>query len=247
LRTRAEKMTKDGVQRIAISGGAMLADPAGLGNLAASSLFEPAFWAGRGELVAVTRGRGSAWFVGPAHHWVLRHYRRGGFMSSFSRDRYVWAGEARVRAFAEWRLLATLVDRGVPVPKPIAARYVRRGIFYRCDLITQRIAGAEPLSARLAGEGMEARLWRNVGAVIARLHAAGADHADLNAHNILIDGAGGVSLIDFDRGTVRRPGSWAARNLSRLHRSLVKISRDMPADRFSAASWEALLAGYASG
>jgi 3-deoxy-D-manno-octulosonic acid kinase len=245
-------MTKDGGQRIASLNGAMLADPASLGNLVgvaapdiAARMFEPTFWADRGELVDVTRGRGSAWFVGAAsHQWVLRHYRRGGFIARFSKDRYVWAGEARVRAFAEWRLLADLRQRGLPVPKPIAARYRRHGLFYRCDLITQRIAGAQPLSSMLTIGPLAESTWRDLGIAVARLHAAGVDHADLNAHNILLDGHGAVSVIDFDRGKVRRPGAWMSSNLSRLQRSLVKISRDLPADRFSEAQWRILISGY---
>jgi 3-deoxy-D-manno-octulosonic acid kinase len=77
-----------------------------------------------------------------------------------------------------------------------------------------------------------------VGAAIAGLHRAGVDHADLNAHNILIDAKGTVSIIDFDRGRVRAPGTWAARNLLRLRRSLVKIGH------FSEESWGRLTAGY---
>jgi 3-deoxy-D-manno-octulosonic acid kinase len=155
----------------------------------------------------------------------------------------VWAGENRVRAFAEWRLLALLTERGLPVPKPIAARYLRSGLVYRCDLITQRIANAEPLSAVLArgalagGVIAEAR-WRAVGAAIAGLHRAGVDHADLNAHNILMDAKGTVSVIDFDRGRVREPGTWSARNLQRLQRSLTKIGH------YSPQSWGWLMAGY---
>jgi 3-deoxy-D-manno-octulosonic acid kinase len=253
-------MIKDGGQRIATFDGAMLADPASLGNLpgvatpdiatptlAAVDLFEPAFWAARGELVEVTHGRGSAWFIASAaHQWALRHYRRGGFIARLSRDRYVWAGEERVRAFAEWRLLAALTELGLPVPKPIAARYRRTGFFYRCDLITQRIAGAEPLSSILATAPLGEGAWRDVGLTVARFHAAGVDHADLNAHNILLDGHGAVSVIDFDRGKLRRPGAWTSRNLSRLRRSLVKISRALPPDRFSDTAWRIFLAGYAS-
>jgi 3-deoxy-D-manno-octulosonic acid kinase len=214
---------------------------------AAESLFEPTFWADRGELVEAARGRGSAWFVASAsRQWVLRHYRRGGLIARLSRDRYVWAGEERVRAFAEWRLLAALTRRRLPVPKPVAARYQRTGIFYRCDLITERIAGAEPLSSMLALGALRESTWREIGATIARFHAAGADHADLNAHNILLDGNGAVSVIDFDRGRLRGPGAWASRNLSRLRRSLVKISRELPPDRFCAAAWDWFLGGYAA-
>lgn len=254
-------MTKDGVRRIATSGGAVLANPASLARVAHAGaaspgavpiekIFEPQFWAARGELAEVTGGRGSAWFVAGGGEWVLRHSRRGGFVARLSQDGYFWAGESAVRTFAEFRLLAELVSRGLPVPAPIAARYERRGLLYRCDLITERIAGARPLGAMLALAALDERGWRDVGTTLARLHAAGADHADLNAHNILVDGAGRVSVIDFDRGKLRAPSSprqpaaWAAQNLSRLQRSLTKISRHLPSERCSVVTWEWLLAGY---
>ena len=229
----------------------MLADPDSLGNLpqdAAESLFDPEFWRSRGELQDVRGGRGSAWFIASgARQWVLRHFRRGGFIARWSRDAYVWMGEDEVRAFAEWRLLETMTRRGLPVPQPVAARYQRTGLRYRCDLITQRILDTEPLSAALARDALPEPLWRAVGATIARLHRAGADHADLNAHNILLDVNGTVSVIDFDRGRLRAPGAWTARNLQRLRRSLAKISRGLPSDRFSDATWGWLIAGYGTG
>jgi 3-deoxy-D-manno-octulosonic acid kinase len=241
------RMIKDG-QRIATATGVMLADPHSLGNAqqgASAALFDPDFWAARGELAAVSGGRGSAWFVGsPAHPWVLRHYRRGGFMARISSDRYWWSEEDRVRSFTEWRLLLYLSQRGMNVPKPVAAFYRREGWTYRCDLITERIAQAQPLSAALKAGAPAAAIWRAVGAAVARLHRHGVDHADLNAHNILLDTAGIVSVIDFDRGQLREPGAWTSKNLSRLKRSLQKIAAAMPPDRFTPASWEELLAGY---
>ena len=241
-------MTNRG-RRIATATGAMLADPDSLGNPSqeiTEALFDPEYWRARGELAAVSGGRGSAWFiVSDQRNWVLRHGRRGGFIAQLSRDRYVWAGEDGVRSFAEWRLLQRMGLEGLPVPKPIAARYQRTGLFYRCDLITQRIVGARPLSGVMAERALPEAQWRAVGAVIARLHDAGVDHADLNAHNLLIDGVGDVSVIDFDRGRVRRgPGRWSSRNLQRLRHSLDKISRKLPADRWTAAAWGWLMAGY---
>jgi tRNA A-37 threonylcarbamoyl transferase component Bud32 len=117
-------------------------------------------------------------------------------------------------------------------------------LFYRCDLITERIAGAQPLSEALALEPLGEASWRAVGAAIARLHRAGVDHADLNAHNILIGASGGVSVIDFDRGRLRERGTWAAGNLQRLQRSLIKISRGLPPERYSARAWDWFMAGY---
>jgi 3-deoxy-D-manno-octulosonic acid kinase len=240
-----------GTHRIATSTGAMLADPAGLGNLpesAGEALFDPDYWRSRGELAAVNGGRGAAWFVGVgSDQWVLRHYRRGGNVARVSRDAYLWCGESRVRAFAEWRLLALLSLRGLPVPQPIAARYRRTGFIYRCDLITRRIAGAQPLSAALAAGSIPAAVWRAIGATIARLHGAGVDHADLNAHNILLTAQGGVSVIDFDRCRLRAAGPWMQGNLKRLRRSLDKVSRELPRERFSGADWDWLLSGYRSG
>ena len=135
---------------------------------------------------------------------------------------------------------------GLPVPRPIAARYRRSGLWYRCDILTQRIAGARPLSSLLAEAPFGGAAWQSIGAAVARLHRAGVDHADLNAHNILMDGEGLVSVIDFDRGRMRPPGRWASRNLRRLHRSLTKIAAGMPAGRFTPAAWARLLQGYES-
>jgi 3-deoxy-D-manno-octulosonic acid kinase len=239
-----------GTHRIATSQGAMLADPNSLGNrleTVGEALFDPEYWLKRGELAAVNGGRGAAWFVGSrADQWVLRHFRRGGHVAKLWQDSYFWSGEPRVRAFAEWRLLALLSQRGLPVPQPIAARYQRTGLRYRCDLITRRIADAKPLSAALA-DPIPELTWRAVGAAIARLHRAGVDHADLNAHNILLCGQGGVAVIDFDRGRLRARGRWMHGNLMRLRRSLEKVSRDLPSGRFSAAAWNWLLSGYDSG
>jgi 3-deoxy-D-manno-octulosonic acid kinase len=229
----------------------MLSDPASLGNLppqAAESLFDPDFWRARGELMSVRGGRGAAWFIASGtRQWALRHFRRGGLAARLVRDTYLWLGEDKVRSFAEWRLLDWLTERGLPVPKPIAARYLRQGVLYRCDLITQRIMDCEPLSERLAQRALAETSWRAIGAALGRLHQAGVEHADLNAHNILLDGKGAVSVIDFDRGRLRSPGPWRARNLARLQRSLRKISTGLPGDRYSETTWEWLLAGYRSG
>jgi len=135
----------------------------------------------------------------------------------------------------------------LPVPEPVGARY-RRGLFtYRCDLITRRISGASPLSDLLEARRLAPALWRSLGATIARFHAAGVDHADLNAHNILATPGGTYSIIDFDRGRLRAPGPWRNANLRRLKRSLDKVTGAGPLGRFIASDWDELLAGYAAG
>ncbi len=234
-------------RRSATETGVMLADPELVGNDApesANAIFAAPFWAARGQLTAVEGGRGSAWFVGPEGRWVLRHYRRGGWMARLSEDLYGWNGESAVRSFAEWRLLKILAERGLPVPRPVAARYQRSGLFYRCDLITVRLANTRSLSQALATGALPEQVWRAVGRTVARFHGHGVDHADLNAHNILLGSNDTVSVIDFDRGRLRAAGSWRRRNLQRLRRSLLKVTRQLPAGRFSPQQWSWLVAAY---
>ena len=148
---------------------------------------------------------------------------RGGLAARASRDAYLWLGEDRVRSFAEFRLLATLRAQGLPVPAPLLAGYWRRGLAYRAAIVVERIDGATALADCLHDPAAAA--WASAGRSIARLHAAGVDHADLNAHNVLFDAGGQAWLIDFDRGRIRRPAAgWREANLARLTRSLAKLS-----------------------
>jgi 3-deoxy-D-manno-octulosonic acid kinase len=230
-----------------MSNAGMLADPALVGNELAEPgdrIFDPVFWQSRAQLTAVQGGRGAAWFVGPSGQWVLRHYRRGGFAARISRDLYWWSGEQAVRSFAEWRLLEILCERGLPVPRPVAAGYRRYGLGYRCDLITQRLPNTHSLAAQLKSAAMGGEHWADIAVVIAQLHRNGVDHADLNAHNILLDQAGRVSVIDFDRSRLRGAGAWQQRNLHRLHRSLLKVTRGLPSDRFTPMQWSWFMAAY---
>ena len=191
-------------------------------------------------------GRGAAWFVGDGRHdCVLRHYRRGGRMAWLG-DRYPRRALAQTRAGAEFALLRRLRAWGLAVPRPCAARATGHGLFARCDLLVERIAGAEDLVQRLARAPLATAQWQAVGAAIATLHAHGVDHCDLNARNILLDADDRVWLIDFDRCTVRAPGPWQAANLARLRRSLHKEAArasawhgDVPRD------FDALTRGYA--
>ncbi len=208
------------------------------------ALFEPAAWRARGQLLGSARGRGEAALVSDGQHeYVLRHYRRGGLPGRFIRDRYIWTGLARTRAWREWQLTAELYARGLPVPRPVAARVLRHGLCYSADLITVRIADASSLAQQLGQRMLEVGEWQAVGRCIRRFHDSGLDHADLNAHNILLTPAG-IHLIDFDRGRLRAAGAWQQHNLERLLRSLRKLYTENLEFHFSEADWQALLAGY---
>jgi 3-deoxy-D-manno-octulosonic acid kinase len=209
------------------------------------ALFDPEQWGNR-ITGRAGRGRAGVIFVRAGdHEWALRHYWRGGMVAVAGRDRYLWLGEARTRSFREWRLLARLHALGLPVPRPVGAAWRRRGLLYRADLATLRLPATEPLSARL--RSTEPVPWAAVGRTIRRFHDAGACHADLNAHNVLIGAAGESYLLDFDRGRILRAGSWREANLARLERSLRKVAAEPECPPFDERGWQALLTAYRAG
>jgi 3-deoxy-D-manno-octulosonic acid kinase len=192
-------------------------------------------------------GRGNTAFVGNVpRQFVLRHFRRGGLIGRLVRDRYIWNGEDRTRSFAEWRMLAKMAEFNLQVPRPAAARYVRRGTFYTADIITVSIPGVRSLSAVIAEVQGDDEFWSGIGAAIQRFHAAGVYHADMNAYNLQIDVRGELWMLDFDKGRLRAPGTWQQQTLSRLHRSLQKVSSLDPQVNFGPRHWDALLEGYFS-
>ena len=198
---------------------------------AEAAWFDPAHWGSHAHAID-SGGRGAAWFVdGPFGGAVLRHYLRGGLAARISRDRHLWRGNERVRSFAEFRLLRALLERKLPVPRPIAAYYVRKGPRYRAAILLERIDHVHSLGHRALTLGDTAP-WEAAGRLIARFHRAGLDHADLNAHNLLFDDAGNGWMIDLDRSVMRIPATaWRERNLARLKRSLLKLRGERGVDQ----------------
>ncbi|WP_407354465.1 3-deoxy-D-manno-octulosonic acid kinase [Luteimonas sp. R10] len=209
--------------------GSILSDAA-LARQVEPGWFDPGFWGERARSVD-SGGRGGAWFVdGPFGAAVLRHYLRGGLAARLSRDMHLWRGSARVRSFVEFRLTRDLHREGLPVPEPLASRYVRHGVLYRAAILVRRLHDVRSFADRTAVAAGDAP-WQETGRLIARFHRAGLDHADLNAHNILFDAAGEGWLIDLDRGRRRLPETgWRSRNLARLERSLLKLRGARPAE-----------------
>lgn len=225
---------------------AMIYDPSVIREISAER-FTPAGWSHAEPVDGApgAAGRGTTLYVGNVpRQFVMRHYVRGGLIGRCVRDRYVFTGEDSTRPFREWRLLAKLADRGLRVPRPAAARYVRIGPFYTADLITVRIPGVDALSACIAAKRRDHVFWTAIGAAIREFHSEGLYHADMNAHNLMIDATNNLWMIDLDRGELRPPGPWQQKTLARLRRSLEKIASADPRVRFAAEDWEQLLAGY---
>ena len=209
--------------------GAILFD---LGRVrqASPEWFAPSFWGERARPVE-SGGRGGAWFIdAPFGPTLLRRYLRGGMVARFNRDRYWWHGAAETRSFAEFRLTRAVAEKGVPVPRPIAAYYRRDGMHYYAAILLERLNDVRSLADRaaVAGDGAP---WEEAGRLIARTHRAGLDHADLNAHNLLFDTTGRGWVIDLDRGRLRIPATgWRERILARLKRSLLKLRGERPVE-----------------
>ncbi|WP_455201895.1 3-deoxy-D-manno-octulosonic acid kinase [Kaarinaea lacus] len=213
--------------------------------------FDVGYYQQQGALRGQAQGRGTTHFISIAGKLdcVLRHYRRGGLVARVTEDRYYWSGLDQTRAWREWLLLQLMCEEQLPVPHPVAAHVKRSGFFYTADIITQQIPAAHSLATVLGKGELSDDLWRCLGKTIRQFHQRGIYHADLNAHNILIDESERFYLIDFDKGALRRPSpAWQQANIDRLQRSLQKLKQqNQDQFQFALHHWGALLQAYSSG
>lgn len=207
--------------------------------------FHPEFW-GDQACPVQSGGRGGAWFIDHDRvPLVLRKYYRGGAVSFLAKKSYCFMGETRVRSFSEFRLLKLLSDKGMPVPRPIAAWYRRSRILtYSAVIIVERLENAETLADVF--DKLHADAWRRLGQVVRQFHDAGVRHADLNCFNVLVR-EGEFFLIDFDKGRIESGvtsrQSWKVANLKRLYDSLLKLNRQ-DSEQSLYLLWNAFLNGY---
>lgn len=170
---------------------------------------------GRGATYRVTLERGGA---------IVRFGRRGGIIGRVLRS---WYAGLHPRPWRELRVSLAARERGAPVPEVLAACVHGWGV-YRSAVVTDEIPGVttaiEALHAVAAGSPRLA-IARAAGIAVARLHAAGVVHVDLNLTNVLVGGAGAF-VVDLDRARVRVEalGRWERRrSLRRLARSARKL------------------------
>ncbi|MDH5471746.1 MAG: 3-deoxy-D-manno-octulosonic acid kinase [Gammaproteobacteria bacterium] len=214
-------------------------------NMPGAQLFNPGWLKHHGDVTQIGRGRGSAWFVNYNHHqWVLRHYRRGGFVSRFINDTYWCPTLNSSRSWHEWNLLKELYNSGLPVPKPVAACINRAFGFYQADIIIEKIPDTQTLAEILEQRQLPHDQWKKIASTIKQFHDHGVYHADLNANNILLDKNNEIFIIDFDRGQIKKHGSWKETNLARLKRSLVKLRNCKTLFLYQDEDWEALQNAY---
>jgi 3-deoxy-D-manno-octulosonic acid kinase len=131
---------------------------------------------------------------------VIKHYRRGGLMRYFIKHRYLKFG--KTRAQREFELLDIVATLGINIPQPIA--YAHRGhLFYRAWLITREIH--QPLSLAYLSLQDEKKTSMAMASVIEQISLLIQNdilHVDLHPGNAVVDAAGKVYLLDFDKGRV---------------------------------------------
>lgn len=208
--------------------------------------FSSEFWQQKGKIIGSAQGRGTTWFVQLAQlQGALRHYRRGGLFGKVISDHYIFLSMAKTRSIAEFNLLCKLAESGVNVPRPIAARVVKRHFCYQADLLSEKIADAQDLVSILQTRALTELEYFAIGRQIKKMHDLQVNHTDLNIHNILLDKQGKIWLIDFDKCYQEGGEHWQTANLQRLLRSFNK-ERQKCQIKWAENDWSLLMNGYQS-
>lgn len=217
-------------------------------NDVSENWFDASYWHQQNKIYAKKTGRASTWFFEHASlKAVLRHYWRGGLVGKVLTDQYINTGLKNSRVYQEFSLLVHLSERGLNVPKPIAAQFKSSGLIYRADIITQAIEGAQSLLDILQSRPLTSTEIEKVALGIAEFHNEGVFHADLNINNILFDHQDEMYLIDFDRGQLKPPAPhWQQANMTRLQRSFNKQLAKQPIFHWQHSNWQTLHTHYLS-
>lgn len=178
-------------------------------------------------LAAVGGGRAKAMRIeleGVASSMLAKRITRGGALAPLVPDVFAFD-----RGYAELLVTESLRAQGVRVPALIAVRqtaihpWLARGaielfVEWREDALDLVAWCHSPIARSARAQG-----WASVGAELARMHAAGVVHEDLNARNVLVDASAQAWLVDLGASRVASatPDRRVA-NLVRLLRSGVK-------------------------
>lgn len=185
--------------------------------------FDPSYWQAQGRVIGSAQGRGTTWFISLDRiDAALRHYRRGGLFGKLVQDYYIYTGWKNTRSYKEFQLLNLLIEKGVNVPKPIAARAIKKRFCYQADLLSEKIPNARDLVSILQERSLPHEVYQKIGEQIRLMHAAQVNHTDLNIHNLLIDIDEKVWIIDFDKCYQQAGQNWQQSNWERLKRSFHK-------------------------
>ena len=153
---------------------------------------------------------------------VIKHYRRGGLLRHFIKQRYLKLG--KTRAQIEFELLQVVRNLGINAPEPVA--YAHHGcIFYQAWLVSRAIK--YPLSLALLSLKDEKKTHQAMESVIGQISLLIQNdilHVDLHPGNIVVDGADQIFIVDFDKGQIHHGSRKKLRNryLTRWQRAVTK-------------------------
>ena len=153
---------------------------------------------------------------------AIKSYSRGGWIRYLIKQRYLKLG--KTRAQIEFELLQVVRNLGINAPEPVA--YAHRGcIFYQAWLVSRAIK--HPLSLALLSLKDEKKTRQAMESVIGQillLIQNGILHVDLHPGNIVVDEAGQIFLVDFDKGQIHHGdrGKLRDRYLTRWQRAVTK-------------------------
>ena len=176
-----------------------------------------------GKIIHEYSGRGKTYLVTDRYNnrVVIRHYWRGGMMFKLLKDKFFRLSENANRSEKEFDILLLLTE--------LTPRDFKSGLFVTNDIILQEIPGAKTIAKILQERNLTDIELGKIGAVIGQLLTAGILHTDLNISNILLDGAGNIWIIDFDKCFLREINKKKyKKTLSRLERSFEKESKESP-------------------
>lgn len=103
----------------------------------------------------------------------------------------------RRRARHEHELLRHLARAGVSVPEPLALRERDGGWEVVMALVPEAVTLYDAMTGATPWPVVPERVAAPLGRLLAGLHAAGVDHSDLHANNVLLDRAGRPWMVDF--------------------------------------------------
>lgn len=251
--SQKHKNRSEGCSLIHENGSYLLYNPHLLSSPDASLLYSGVFHKSDNYRPVVAGGRGQAWFVEiNGLSTVYRRYMRGGLISRINQQTYFGLRQENSRSFKEWRLLKLMIERGLPVPRPIAASVTRWPFrfspFYSAQILVELIPDVQVLDQILSQRDLTSEEWGLLGKCIRRFHNEGIYHADLNANNILLNDLSTVYLIDFDKSEIRsvkaKGAAWMEANLQRLKRSLLKQQSIHKSYHFTENNWQTLITAY---
>lgn len=196
-------------------------------------IFDPSWFEVDSNYQLITgnnRGRGSAWFfVKNSQSLILKHYKRGGAIAKLSYDKYIYFNAKNTRSFKEFVLNKYLHSLDLPVPKPVAAGFRRKGVFYKAYFVSEKIPNSKTLHQYVIDNNIDEQneIWLKIKHTVNMFHDIKLNHVDLNIRNILIDAQRKIYLIDFDKCDLNANKTIKALNFDRLQRS---INKDLQLD-----------------